>query len=92
MRVVVFYQRSMGERCSSIRYRLQTRRDGLEEAYATDDVMARLREVSSRMARCPMLARFARSAPRSRHFTCALLTISRRTSLAGATILYDFDR
>ena len=28
MRVVVFYRRSMGERCSLIRYRLQTRRDG----------------------------------------------------------------
>jgi hypothetical protein len=27
MRVVVFYRRSVGERCS-IRYRLQTRRDG----------------------------------------------------------------
>jgi len=27
-RAVVFYHRSMGERCSSIRYRLQTRRDG----------------------------------------------------------------
>ena len=27
MRVVVFYHRSVGERCSSIRYRLQTRRD-----------------------------------------------------------------
>ena len=37
MRVVVFYGRSMGERCTSIRYRLQTRRDGLAEAYATDD-------------------------------------------------------
>jgi len=28
MRVAVFYRRSMGERCASIRYRLQTRRDG----------------------------------------------------------------
>ena len=28
MPVVVFYLRSVGERCSSIRYRLQTRRDG----------------------------------------------------------------
>jgi hypothetical protein len=27
----------MRERCSSIRYRLQTRRDGRAEAYATDD-------------------------------------------------------
>jgi len=27
MRVVVFYHRSMRERCSSIRYRLKTRRD-----------------------------------------------------------------
>jgi hypothetical protein len=27
MRVVVFYHHSMGERCRSIRYRLQTRRD-----------------------------------------------------------------
>jgi hypothetical protein len=28
MRVVVFYHCSRGERCSPIRYRLQTRRDG----------------------------------------------------------------
>jgi hypothetical protein len=27
MRVIVFYHRSVGERCSSIRHRLQTRRD-----------------------------------------------------------------
>src|SRR6266478_4530535 len=42
MRVVVFYHRSVGGRCSSIRYRLQTRRDGLAEAYAT---RARVRPV-----------------------------------------------
>jgi hypothetical protein len=49
---VVFYHRSMGERCGSIRHRLQTRRDGLVEAYATGDAMARLREISSRMVPC----------------------------------------
>jgi hypothetical protein len=40
MRVVVFYHRSVGERCSSIRYRLQTRQDGLAESYASDDAPA----------------------------------------------------
>jgi hypothetical protein len=49
---VVFYHRSMGERCGSIRHRLQTRRDGLVEAYATGDAMAHLREISSRMVPC----------------------------------------
>jgi hypothetical protein len=34
MRVIVFCHRSVGERCSSIRYRLQTRRDGPAEACA----------------------------------------------------------
>ncbi len=43
MRAVVFYHRSMGERCSSIRYRLQTRREGpvydrFSEGFKTADL------------------------------------------------------
>jgi hypothetical protein len=43
MRVVIFYRRSMRERCSSIRYRLQTRRDGpvydrFSEGFETADL------------------------------------------------------
>ena len=43
MRVDVFYHRSMGERWSSIRYRLQTRRDGpvydrFREGFETADL------------------------------------------------------
>jgi len=43
MRVVVFYHRRMGERCSSIRHRLQTRRDGpvydrFSEGFETADL------------------------------------------------------
>ena len=43
MRGAVFYHRSMGERCSSIRHRLQTRRDGsvydrFSEGFETADL------------------------------------------------------
>jgi hypothetical protein len=43
MRVAVFYHRSVRERCSSIRYRLQTRRDGpvydrFSEGFETADL------------------------------------------------------
>jgi hypothetical protein len=43
MRVAVFYHRKMGKRCSSIRYRLQTSRDGpvydrFSEGFETADL------------------------------------------------------
>jgi hypothetical protein len=43
MRVAVFYHRKMGKRCSSIRYRLQTNRDGpvydrFSEGFETADL------------------------------------------------------
>ena len=63
MRVVASYHRSVDERCSSIRYRLQTRRDGLAEAYATDNDIARLCEVFELDdAMAPLLASPAREA------------------------------
>ena len=43
MQVAVFYHRKMGKRCSSIRYRLQTSRDGpvydrFSEGFETADL------------------------------------------------------